>query len=432
MNNILDEINSYLVRLFPLCRSITGEPNRITLKALQEIIPLALHEIPSGTKVYDWTIPDEWSVSEAWIKDINGNRIIDFKLNNLHLVSYSTPVNAEMYWDELKDHIYVHPTNPNVIPYRTNYYKRNWGFCVTRHQYEELESHNGPFSIFIDSKHFPGSLSFGEYLIPGESSKEVLISSYICHPSMANDSLSGVLLACFLARYISNLPSRRWSYRFAFVPETIGAIAYCFLNEKKVKEIDFGFVITTCGGPGKFSYKQSFDKNHSINFLIEEVFNNLNIDYDTHPFDIHGSDERQYSSQGFRINIASVFKDKYYEYPFYHTSADDLKYVNSKNINEALEIYKMLIHKLDKLKIYKNLQPNCEVMLSQYDLYPNTGASLVPVNKTLNKLDIILWLLYYCDGNLDLENIARRLNINESILEEIANELTSVNLLLKA
>lgn len=431
MNNILDEINSYLVRLFPLCRSITGEPNRITLKALQEIIPLALHEIPSGTKVYDWTIPDEWSVSEAWIKDINGNRIIDFKLNNLHLVSYSTPVNAEMYWDELKDHIYVHPTNPNVIPYRTNYYKKNWGFCVTRHQYEELERYNGPFSIFIDSKHFPGSLSFGEYLIPGESSKEVLISSYICHPSMANDSLSGVLLACFLARYISNLPSRRWSYRFAFVPETIGAIAYCFLNEKKVKEIDFGLVITTCGGPGKFSYKQSFDKNHSINFLIEEVFNDLSIDYDTYPFDIHGSDERQYSSQGFRINIASVFKDKYYEYPFYHTSADDLNYVNSKNINEALEIYKLLIHKLDKLNIYKNLQPNCEVMLSQYDLYPKTGASLVPVNKTLNKLDIILWLLYYCDGNLDLENIARRLNINESILEEIANELTSVNLLLK-
>lgn len=431
MNKILDEINSYLVRLFPLCRSITGEPNRITLKALQEIIPLTLHEIPSGTKVYDWTIPDEWFVSEAWIKDIHGNKIIDFKLNNLHLVSYSTPVNAEMTWDELKDHIYVHPTHPNVIPYRTNYYKSNWGFCVTHQQYEKLKSYNEPFTVFIDSKHFPGYLSFGEYLIEGESSKEILISSYICHPSMANDSLSGVLLASFLARYISKLPYRRWSYRFAFVPETIGAVAYCFLNEKKLKEIDFGLVITTCGGPGEFSYKQSFDKNHSINFLIEEVFNNLDIDYDTHPFDIHGSDERQYSSQGFRINIASIFKDKYYEYPFYHTSADDLSFVKSENINESLEIYKLLIEKIENLHIYKNLQPNCEVMLSKHDLYPNTGAALVPVNKTLNKLDIILWLLYYCDGNLDLANIARRLNINEDILDDIAYELTSANILSK-
>jgi aminopeptidase-like protein/spore coat polysaccharide biosynthesis protein SpsF (cytidylyltransferase family) len=423
------ELDSYLQRLFPLCRSITGNPNRETLRILQELIPLTIYEVPSGTAVYDWTIPDEWNIQDAYIADATGQRIIDFQASNLHVVSYSTPVHSNFTWQALQSHLHCHPTLPEAIPYRTSYYQRDWGFCVTHAQYRGLEQHGGPFEIVIDATLEPGSLTYGELLLPGQSKQKILLSCYICHPSMANDSLSGVLLTAFLARELMARANRRYSYRIVFVPETIGAIAYCANNEKAMKQIDLGLVITTVGGPGKFGYKQSYNPDHAINRLIEEVFNEAEEDFITYPFDIHGSDERQYSSQGFRINVATISRDRYYEYPQYHSSLDNLELVTAKQIQETLILYRLLLNKLEARRIYRNCIPHCEVMLSRHDLYPVTGGAQRPELGGQSELDLILWLLFLCDGKLDIVTIACRLDVSEDVLINIADKLVGKGVL---
>lgn len=406
--------------------------------------------MPSGKQVYDWVIPDEWKIRDAWIEIEGGDRLVDFQKNNVHIMSYSEPVKAKMEWSELKPHLHTHSKLPNSIPYRTTYYKRNWGFCVTQSQYHELQKLRGPFSIVIDSELKPGSLTYGECLFPGLLQKEILISCYICHPSMANDSLSGMLLTAFIANYINNLEDRRWSYRVVFVPETIGAIAYCSANEKAMKQIDMGFVITTVGGPGKMGYKQSWQKDHMVNKMIEEVFKEAGHNFITYPFDIHGSDERQYSSQAFRINVATICKDKYYEYPFYHTSLDDLSFVKAENINSSLTLYLELIQKLERLPgfgglnnpqqfklnrktkpspVYRNIYPNCEVMLSKHDLYPHTGGRILPGQNPKEELDIILWLLFYCDGFKSLKEISEEIEVNELNISIVAQKLVQKGIL---
>jgi len=424
-----DELADYLQRLFPLCRSITGNPNRETLKTLQELIPLTLHEVPSGTAVYDWTVPDEWNIRDAWIADASGHRIVDFRDSNLHVVSYSEPVNSVMDWAELQPRLHRHPQLADAIPYRTSYYRRDWGFCVTHAQFAEMEKLGGPFTVVIDSELKPGSLTYGEYLVPGRSAREILLSCYICHPSMANDSLSGVLLTAFLARHIASLKDRHWSYRIAFVPETIGAITYCARNEAAMKQIDMGLVITTVGGPGKFGYKRSFDSSHPINAMIEEVFRDTETEFVTYPFDIHGSDERQYSSQGFRINAATICRDRYYEYAYYHSSLDDLSFVTAEQIAETLDLYVRLIEKVEARRVYRNRIPHGEVMLSRHDLYPATGGAQRPELGGRSELDLILWLLFLCDGNLDIAHIAARLGVASSDLVPIADRLVAKDVL---
>ena len=410
---IVKELDKYLKKLFPLCRSITGKGNRQTLHELQKIIPLKVFEVPTGTKVYDWTIPDEWSIRDAYIANEFGQRIVDFQSNNLHVVNYSEPLNALMKWDQLKSHLHKHTNLPNAIPYRTSYYNRDWGFCVTHSQYIELEKQEGPFTVVIDSKLLPGSLTYGEYLIPGRSTKEILLSCYICHPSMANDSLSGVLLTSFLARYLTTKRDLKWSYRVVFVPETIGAIAYCSLNEKKMKQVDLGLVITTVGGPGKFSYKQSWNSNHFINYLTEKVLEETGNEYNIHPFDIHGSDERQYSSPGFRINCVSICKDKYYEYTQYHSSLDNLQFATAQNIKKTYDVYIKLIEMLENQRIFIRRNPHGEAMLSKHNLYSEIGGKQLPDNKKFRKEDIFLWVLFYTDGRSTESDVALKLGLPE-------------------
>lgn len=424
-----DELDAYLRRLFPLCRSLTGPANRETLKVLQELCPLAIREIPSGTQAYDWVVPDEWTIRRAWIADSAGRRIVDFEDNNLHVVSYSTPVRGRMTWEDLKPHLHVHDTLADAIPYRTSYYRRNWGFCLTHAQKAALEKDGGPFDVVIDSDLAPGSLSYGECLLPGRSPREVLLSCYICHPSMANDSLSGVLLTAFLARHLARQRQRQWSYRIVFVPETLGAIAYCAANEAAMKAIDCGLVITTVGGPGKFGYKQSFDAAHPINSMIESVFRETGNEFITYPFDIHGSDERQYSSQGFRINAATICRDRYYEYAYYHSSKDDLAFVSGRQIAETLNLYLRLLEKLEARRIYRNRIPHCEVMLSRHDLYPATGGALHPDLNSRSELDLILWLLFLCDGKSDIQNIASELGVAPEKLVSLADKLVAKGVL---
>jgi len=420
MINQKAEIDSYLKRLFPITRSITGNGNRETLKILQEIIPLKILEYPTGEKVYDWTIPQEWNIKDAWIKDSSGNKIIDFKISNLHVVSYSIPVHKKMKLQELKGNLHYLENLPDAIPYRTSYYNETWGFCISHNQYEKLFKEDEEYEVFIESKLSNGSMSMGEFLIQGRSDKEYLLSCYICHPSMANDSLSGVLTTAFIAKELSKIQDTlEYSYRIVFVPETIGAIAYCANNEKAMKNIDNGLVITTCGGLGDFGYKQSWEENNFINKMIEDIFDENNIKFRIYPFDIHGSDERQYSSQGFKINCATISKDRYYEYDYYHTSLDNLEFVTAENLNKTLGLYLQLISKMDKNIVYENLYPNCEVMLSQHDLYPKTGGAQLP-NNDVSALDIILWSLFYMDGNMSLYDISQKLNIElELIFHEV-------------
>ncbi len=428
----IDIIDDYLKRLFPIVRSITGDGNRKTLNILKEIIPLNILEYSTGQKVYDWTIPKEWNIRDAWIKNSKGEKIIDFKLSNLHVVSYSTPIHKKIRLNELDKNLHYLENIPDAIPYRTSYYDENWGFCVSYNQYLELFNSGEEYEIYIDSKLDNGSLTLGELIIAGRSEKEHLLSCYICHPSMANDSLSGVIVTALIAKELFKLRGKlEYSYRIIFVPETIGAIAYCANNENKIKSIDRALVVTTCGGPGKYGYKQSWDKTCSINTMVEDVFKENEVDFNVYPFDIHGSDERQYSSQGFRINCTTITKDKYYEYDYYHTSLDNLDFVSPSSLDGTVDLYLQLISRMDKDIVLNNKYPNCEVMLSKHDLYPKIGGTISQPNSesSKNNLDTILELLFYCDGKVSLYNLSKQLNIELNILYDVAINLIDKGIL---
>ena len=423
MPDLMAEIDTYLKRLFPICRSITGNSNRETLRILQEIVPLSVHEVPTGTQVYDWTIPDEWNIRDAWIKDSTGEKVIDFQKSNLHVVNYSIPIHDRMNLVELNEHLHFREDLPTAIPYRTSYYSENWGFCLSYNDYKRYFNGKETYEVFIDSELKKGSLSIGELIVKGKSNKEYLISTYICHPSLANDNLSGFVLTAFLGRELLNR-ELNFTYRIIFVPETIGAISYCANNEEVMKKIMAGFVVSSVGGPGRFGYRQSWEKTHFINSMIEKTFDENGIDnFKMYPFDIHGSDERQYSSQGFRINIASISKDKYYDYDYYHTSLDDLNFVSSENIVHCFNLYIQTIEKMDKNVTWKNRYPNCEVMLSKHSLYQQTGGGQIPIFGTRNDQDLILWLLFHLDGQKSLWEISELLDTPINVLYNLAVQL---------
>lgn len=424
------KIQKYLEKLFPINRSLTGDGNRKTLNIISEIIPIKIDEIKSGTKVYDWKVPKEWNIKSAWIKDSSGKKLIDFDENNLHVISYSIPINKKMKWKDLKKHIHTNKLKDNVIDYRTSYYKEKWGFSVTWSQFKKLASYKGEFHVFIESSLKNGSLSYGELLIEGSSRKEILISTYICHPSMANDNLSGILCTAFLAKYLSKIKNRKWSYRVIFIPETIGALAYCKKNEKIIKKIDHGLVISNVGGPGKFGYKQSFEQNSYINTAVEQVFKDNKKEYYTYPFDISGSDERQYSSQAFRVNTVSITKDKYYEYPEYHSSKDNLDYVNGAQINQSLKLYIDLIKKIEKWQIYKSKYIFGEIMLSKRNLYNTFGGGYLP-NSKMTISDIILWIIFMSDGKVCTDEIAKKIKIKIKKVNKIAKLLVEKKIIIE-
>lgn len=427
---MIDDINNYLTLLFPFNRSITGPDNEKTLKVLQQIAPLEILEYDSGEHVYDWTIPDEWSIEDAWIKDANDNIIVDFKENNIHVVGYSEAVNKKISFKELKENLFLHHEIPHAIPYRTSYYNKSWGFCVTLSQYKQLEGSVGPLEVVIKSKfNSSGKMAIGELIIPGSSKQEILLSTYICHPSLANDNLSGMLMTAFLARELQNRKNLKYTYRIIWVPETIGAISYCYKNEKAMKNIDMGLVVSTVGGPGEFGFKESWQSDHPINKLIEEVFLESKNTFIKYPFDIHGSDERQYSSQGFRINMATISKDKYYEYPEYHSSLDNLSLVNGFQIQQSLDIYCKLLDKFESRKIYKSLSPYCEVMLSKHDLYPKYGGAQNPEINEKDDLDIILWVLFLSDGVLSTIDISNKIDVNIDSINQICKTLVKKGIL---
>ena len=425
------EIDRLLARLFPLNRSLTGNGNRETLNILKDFIPLNVHEYPSGKEVYDWVIPDEWCIRDAWIKDTTGNRLVDFQAINLHVVGYSEPVKAHMTFNELSSRLHTLEGLPEAVPYRTSYYARSWGFCVNSRQYQSLQQAEGQLEVVIDSEFDAnGSMSIGELLIPGANSDEYLVSTYICHPSMANDNLSGMVTAVLLAKDILASGRPRYSWRFVFVPETIGAIAYLCHNEGKMVNVQGGFVVTCCGGKGRLGYKESFVGDSLVDRAVRLAFRDRSIDAVRYPFSPSGSDERQYSSPGFRMPVVTICKDKYYEYPEYHTSLDNLELVNGKQILESLTLYRDAIRILEENTIFNSSVPKGEVQLGHRGLYPQTGGSInqpavngVDNGPEYQELDVISWLLFLADGKNDLVTIAEKTGIAYSDLLRVARKL---------
>ena len=407
-----DELYSLLKRLFPINRSITGDGVRETLEILAEKVDLKILTYPSGKQVYDWTIPDEWNISDAYIANESGERLVDFKRNGLHVVGYSMPVNRDMTFEELKPHLHTLPDLPDAIPYRTSYYAEQWGFCLKHHDLELFDCES-KYHVVVQSERQPGELIMGEALLPGESSEELLISTYCCHPWMANDNLSGVVTAVFLYRYLASLPKRRFSYRFVWLPETIGAITYLAHHEAEMKSLFGGFVLSCCGGQGPIAYKETFLGSHVMDRAVRLAFRDSGIKPWERPFAPDGSDERQYSMPAFRIPVCTIAKDKYYDYDYYHTSLDDLDFVSGENLKVSFDLYIKSIDILEQNLIYKNTIPFCEAQLGVRGLYPQTGGS---VNQRVSgeqttiqeRLDAITWLMFLADGQTDLISIAER------------------------
>lgn len=442
---LTEEADDLLKRLFPICRSITGEGVRQSLAILQEVVDFEVHEISSGTVCYDWVVPDEWNVSEAYIQDSQGRTIADFRDNNLHLVSYSMPIDRVVSFQELSEHLHTLPDLPDAVPYRTSYYKRDWGFCLSYKQFERLDT-KANYHVYINATLNPGGLTFGETAISGHSGKEFLLSTYSCHPSLANDNLSGMVLWTLLLRELKS-KNLRHSYRAVIVPETIGAIAYLSQHEAAMKCSSGGFVITTVAGPGRFGYKQTFLGNHLIDRAVQRTFAELDRDYSLYPFDVKGSDETHYSAPYFRIPVGTICKDKYYEYPFYHTSLDNLQFINARHLVQTLELYLLTIEKLELNRTYRSLSPYSEPMLGQRGLYPSIGGhinqpavdggrhskrdyALGPTQKVCGQdLDAMLWVLFYGDGKTSLLDVAEKIGFPIRQLYRAAERLCAEGLL---
>ncbi len=421
--NLKQTTNELLKKLFPICRSLTVNGVRQTLCELQKITSFDIRNIPSGSKCYDWTVPQEWNIHKAYIKDHKGKTVVDFKNNNLHVVNYSTPINTKLSFSQLKPHLHYLPELPDAIPYRTTYYNNNWGFCLTHDQYKQLNQ-NDTYHVSIDSTFTDGYLNYGECIINGISNKEYLISTYCCHPSLANDNLSGVILWTLLLRELKKQPTKH-TYRFIIVPETIGSIAYLSQHEKAMQKTCGGFVITTVAGPGKFGYKHTYLHNHTIDKVVQQTFKENNINYVSYKFDINGSDETQYASPGFRIPTGTICKDKYYEYKQYHTSLDNLGFVSSDSLIQTLKLYLSTIQKLEMNTIFKSLCQYGEPMLGKRGLYPSTGGK----NHQNTELDIIKWLMFHGDGHTELIDTAEQTGIPMEQLYATSQKLVAHKLL---
>ena len=415
---------SLLQKLFPICRSITGKGFEETISILNEGIDYQIKKESSGSNVFDWKVPPVWIIRDAWVKNSKGEKIIDFKKNNLSVVSFSTPVHEVLDESELLQKLHYLENHSEWVPYRTSYYKEDWGFCCA---FSLIASDEfiGPFEIFIDSElNYEGDLVWSEAFHKGSSNQEILISTYACHPSMANDNLSGPVTARLFYDYITKFETK-YSYRFIVIPETIGAL--CFLNNhKSPKNIVAGFVVTCTAGPGKFGIKLAFDESHWINDFSISALNKSGNLFDVYPFVPDGSDERQYAAPGFRIPTVSLTSDKYYEYPEYHTSADNLEFVSVDRLLEVLAIHKRVFHEIEDSFIPIRTSNKGEYQLGKRNLFPNLGGSIyqgaIAPNSDLleleSRIDAFGWIMHLADGRRSIENIAARSKLPINVILE--------------
>jgi aminopeptidase-like protein len=414
-------MHALATRLFPVCRSITGPGVRETLRVLGETIPLAIHEVPTGTAVFDWTVPKEWIIREAFVEDRDGRRVIDFRRNNLHVVGYSAPVDRRVSREELQEHLYSLPEQPDAIPYVTSYYQERWGFCMAHRERERLGE--GPYRVRIDSELKDGSLTYGECVVPGESAEEVFLSTYVCHPSMANNELSGPVVAAFLGQWIRSAP-RRYTYRMVFAPETIGAITYLSRHlDHLQRRVIAGFNLSCVGDERAYSYVGSRYGKTLADKVARHVLGAISPEFRAYSFLERGSDERQYCSPGVDLPLVTLCRSKFAAYPEYHTSLDDLTLVTPAGLEGGYEMARRCVEALEHNRKYR---VTClgEPQLGRRGLYP-----AVSIRNSSAGARVMMNLIAYADGGNDLIDIANLIGVPVWELPDMAERLEAAGVL---
>ncbi len=408
--------------LYPICRSITGDGLRETLRIIGRQIPIQVTEVPSGTPVLDWTVPPEWNVRDAYVADGDGRRVIDFRRHSLHVVNYSTPVRARMTLAELRPHLHALPAHPDWIPYRTSYYAESWGFCLTQRQLDAMG--DGPYDVVIDSTLAPGHLSYGELVVPGDLEDEILISTHVCHPSLADDNLSGIAISTLLARELAAGPRRRHTLRFLYAPGTIGAITWLARNRDRASRIKHGMTLTCLGDAHPFTYKRSVGGRATIDRAAAHVLAHAGLPHQLIDFFPYGYDERQYGSPGFRLPVGSLMRGRHGMFPEYHTSADDLSFVSPERLAESARVVGEILDVVDGERRYRNLQPYGEPQLGKRGLYRALGGTNIPDLQMA-----MLWVLNQSDGQTTLLDIAERAGLRFQAIRAAADLLRDHDLL---
>jgi aminopeptidase-like protein len=417
-----DRIHSFASELYPICRSITGNGLRETLRRIGERIPLQIQEVMSGTQVFDWTVPREWNIRDAYVKNSRGHRVIDFRDSNLHVVNYSVPTQMKLSLRELKGHLHTLPDHPDWIPYRTSYYREEWGFCLSQRQLDSLLEDE--YEVVIESFLKDGSLTYGECLLPGETSEEILISAHCCHPSLCNDNLSGVAVATFLAQALTLKP-HRYTYRFLFIPGTIGSITWLSRNEEVVPRIKHGLVLACVGDRGTFSYKRTRRGNVEIDRAVLHLLSHSGKPYNVRDFSPYGYDERQYCSPAFNLPVGCLNRTPHGKFPEYHTSADNLDFIAPEALEDTFKYCLELFEVLEHNRKYRNLNPKCEPQLGKRGLYRELGGY---PNSEIREL-AMLWVLNLSDGENSLLDIADRSGLMFAAIAQAASDLLQHGLL---
>ena len=415
------EMYRLITELYPICRSITGNGVRETLGILKKHIEIEVHNVPTGTQVFDWTVPREWNIRDGYVKNSRGERVIDFRKSNLHVLNYSVPIKNYMSLAELRPHLFSLPDHPDWIPYRTSYYSENWGFCLSHNKLMELKDEK--YNVCIEGSLEPGFLTYGEYILPGETSEEVLVSCHVCHPSLANDNLSGIALALFLAKQLSSI-KRRYSYRFLFIPGTIGSITWLSQHEAHTSRIKHGLVLASVGAGDKFTYKKSRRGNAEIDRAVLNVLRHSGNSYDILDFSPYGYDERQFCSPGFDLPVGCFMRTPNGQFPEYHTSADNLDFVQPSLLADSFAVTLTIISLLEGNVSYANQNPKCEPQLGKRGLYRKMGG----VEGGVNEL-ALLWVLNLSDGTHSLLDIAERSGCAFDIIKRAADTLLDHHLL---
>jgi len=414
-----------VVRLFPICRSITGDGVRRTLAAVREIIPLETREVPSGTPVFDWAVPKEWNIRDAYIKNAKGVRVVDFQASNLHVINYSIPIHRRMRLEELRPHLHSLPDHPEWIPYRTTYYNETWGFCLAHNVLTALTDEE--YEICIDSSLTEGSLTYGEYYLPGQIQDEVILYTHVCHPSLANDNLSGIAVVSYLSKYLA-AQSRRYSYRFVFGPGTIGSITWLSRNEQRLAAIKHGLVVALVGDPGRMTYKKSRSGNAEIDRAVLLALRDSGRESAVLEFSPYGYDERQFCSPGINLSVGRLTRTPNGEYPEYHTSADNLDLVRPEALAESLATCMSIVNILENNQRYINTSPKGEPQLGKRGLYRKTGG-----DKDVGQRELaMLWVLNLSDGEHGLLDIAERSGLKFDTIWTAARDLRDAGLLREA
>lgn len=412
-------------RLFPIHRSMSGEGNRETLRVLNEYVPVKIHEVPTGTPVFDWTVPREWSIRDAYVADDQGRRIIDYRQSNLQIVNGSNPLRARMTWAELKPRIHTLPEHPDWIPYRTDFFTDGWGFCMSQRAFDHADGQVGDrqLEVVIDASYADGSLTYGEVFLPGKTDRELLLYAHLCHPSLANDNLSGIVIATRLARELASA-ERYYSVRIVFAPATLGAITWLAINEANLSRIDHGLILTLLGDRAPLSYKRS-RRAHAVVDRAAEYLHEAGTIGSLHEFSPLGYDERQFCSPGIDLPMGRLMRSEHGQFDQYHSSGDDLDFITPRALEESLDACRSLIHILENNRTYQNRKPKGEPQLGEYGIYRAFGKA----DDRGQLQEAILWLLNLTDGTNDLLSISRRSGLPFDLLDRAAKLLLSHDLI---